>query len=259
MARRVCGFVFAAFAGMAALWSDRALAEPEALSADISAHQVSIKTDFSGASVTIFGAVEFSRQPETAAALYDVVIALHGPNEDIVVRRKEQRFGLWVNGGAVIFKDAPSFYAVLSTRALNAIADEEALARHELGFNRLPLAAADADGGGAEFRRAIIQSKRQDKLYIESPFSVKFTGRSLFRATVDLPTNVPTGDYQAKVFLFRDGVLLDTEQSHITISKAGLGQFIHAEATDRPWLYGAAAVILALATGLAASALLRRG
>ena len=43
---------------------------------------------------------------------------------------------------------------------------------------------------------------------------MSFIGRSLFRASVDLPVNVPIGRYTTNVYLFRDGKLLSTEPEH---------------------------------------------
>jgi uncharacterized protein (TIGR02186 family) len=244
--------------------SPGAVAQKEALDVDLSSHEVSIKTDFSGIKVVVFGAVNNSRQPSAASGFYDVAVVLRGPEQAIIVRRKDRIAGLWVNADSMAFQDVPSFYAVLSTRPLNEIADEAALLRYGIGFESLalvprysvrPHTKAEYDA----FRQAIIDIKKREKLYREEPFSVGFIGTSLFRSTIDLPSNVPVGDYTADVFLFREGKLLSAGQSSITIGKGGIGQFVHKMAFNWPLLYGIAAALVAVVFGLAASAIFRKG
>ena len=61
-----------------------------------------------------------------------------------------------------------------------------------------------------------------------------FIGRSLFRATVDLPVNVPIGRYTADVYLFRDGQVMSKNQSTLEVTKAGFERVIYLLAFNRP-------------------------
>ena len=56
---------------------------------------------------------------------------------------------------------------------------------------------------------------------------MSFIGRSLFRASVDLPVNVPIGRYTADVYLFRDGQLLSKNQSTLKVNKAGFERVVY--------------------------------
>ncbi len=240
-----------------------AAAPKEALDVDLSSHEVSIRTDFSGLKVVVFGAVNNSRQPSAASGFYDIAVVLRGPEEAVIARRKDRIAGVWVNADSMAFQDVPSFYAVLSTRPLNEIADEAALLRYGIGFESLALVPrySEEPHSKAEydaFRQAVIEIKKRQKLFREEPFSVGFIGTSLFRSTIDLPSNVPVGDYSADVFLFREGRLLSTGQSSITIGKGGIGQFVHQGAFGWPLLYGFTAVLIAFVFGLAASAIFRK-
>src|SRR6185437_12570126 len=110
----------------------------------------------------------------------------------------------------------------------------------------------------AKFKEALIRLKQRERLYIQSDFGVAFIGRSLFRATIELPPNVPVGPLVARVYLFKDGRLLGQYKSRVMLERQGLERYIHDTAIGRPLLYGIATVLLAAAAGLTAAFAFRR-
>jgi len=235
----------------------------ERIEADVSSRQIGIESDFAGIQVVVFGAVDHSQQRSAEENLYDVAIVIRGPNEPTVVRQKDRVVGLWVNQAAKVFTDVPQYYAALSTRPLNEIAQQQALKEHQIGFEnlRFKLAEAAAPPTTEEeeaFRRALIRIKEDQNLYQERDFAVAFISRSLFRATVSLPANVPVGVYDVEIFLFKGGDLLDTHQTELRIEKQGLERFIFNLAFQNSLIYGLAGVIIAIIAGLAASAAFRK-
>jgi hypothetical protein len=108
--------------------------------------------------------------------------------------------------------------------------------------------------------------KNTDRIWVMAPAppmgalndGVAFIGRSLFRATVDLPVNVPIGRYTANVYLFRDGQIVSKNQSTLEVSKAGFERMIYLLAFNHPLIYGLLAVALAMLAGLAGWAAFRR-
>jgi uncharacterized protein (TIGR02186 family) len=87
---------------------------------------------------------------------------------------------------------------------------------------------------------------------------VVFTGRSLFRATIALPATVPVGPLTARVFLFHEGKLLSRYQARVVLEREGIERWMFAFAFERPFVYGMVGVLLAVVTGLLASAVFRR-
>ena len=73
-----------------------------------------------------------------------------------------------------------------------------------------------------------------------------------------LPVNVPIGRYTTEVYLFRGGKLLSQSQSSLQVHKVGFERVVYALAFQRPFLYGMLAVLVAVATGLAAWTLFRK-
>ena len=80
----------------------------------LSQDDVAISTRFEGSEILIFGAIKREAPIETEPPL-QVVITVAGPNQVLTVRRKERRFGIWINTDTVEVDAAPSFYAVATS------------------------------------------------------------------------------------------------------------------------------------------------
>jgi uncharacterized protein (TIGR02186 family) len=121
-----------------------------------------------------------------------------------------------------------------------------------IGYGNLDF-GRDTSGDPAEqtFRSSLIRLKQKQRLFQEDDDGVDFVGRSLFRATVGLPVNVPTGRYTTNIYLFRDGQMISRNQSTIEVSKAGFEGVVYRLAHARPFLYGVLGVVLAMLAGLA--------
>jgi len=236
----------------------------ERVEADVSSRRIAIESDFAGIQVVVFGAVDNSKQLYAEQNLYDIAIVIRGPNEPTVVRKKDRTMGLWINQAATVFNDVPEYYAALSTRPLTEITSTEVLERHQVGFDNLRLSRPDGTAPALSreqeqpFRKALIRLKEGQRLYQERSFAVAFISRSLFRATVSLPANVPVGVFEVEIFLFRGGELLDTYQTELRIEKSGFERFIYNLAYENSLIYGIVGVLVAILAGLAASAAFRK-
>jgi len=233
--------------------------QAEELVTDLSDHLVAIESNFTGTEILLFGAVE-ADSARIRALPRDIVVVVRGPNEQLVVRRKERRAGIWMNAKAETFTKVPSYYAVVSTRALNLIADDTVLSRHEIGLNRLKLNEKrdKTSNTEANFKTSLVRLKAKDGLYHEVPDGVTFLGDTLFRAKISIPANVQVGYYTTEVFLFRDGKVIHAQTSPLYINKSGFERFIFNLAHRQSLLYGILAVAFALFAGWLASILLRR-
>ena len=232
----------------------------EQVQADLSTREISIQSNFTGIDIVLFGSIDFSRAPSPDESPYDVIMVIRGPSEAMVVRRKEQVAGLWVNGPSKTFPSVPGFYAVLASRPFRAVASEETLKDLGIGFAYVDLSKTDEGAPSAEdaFRASLIRLKTERDLFQESDGGVTFLGRSLFRGSVTLPVNVPVGRYTTQVFLFRDGKLLSQSQSSLQVHKVGFERVVYMLAFRHPFLYGLLAVLMAVTTGLLAWTLFRR-
>ena len=224
---------------------------------------MAVTSSFTGTEIVVFGAVDNSRQQTAEAGLYDVVIVLEGAPTQIVVRRKSKVAGIWINTSSAIFENVPSYYAIVTTRPLEEIADKKVLAEYEIGFSHIrmsPVAGIKefVPGDLKQYREGVVRIKQHDGLYLKGDYKVAFIGRSLFRGTIGLPANVPVGPLVARVYLFREGQLLAKNISKVTLEREGLERLLHDFAFQHSFYYGIATVLLAVAAGLVASRLFGR-
>lgn len=237
---------------------------PESVEVDVSTRSVAVTSSFTGTEIVVFGTVEHSRQPTAEAGYYDVAIILDGTPAPLIARRKAHVAGIWINTRSVRFEDVPSYYAIASTRPVEEIADVRVLDQHRIGFDSVHMTPA-ADQAQMtpeerdEFRRAVIRLKQKESLYQKSDYGVGFIGRSLFRSTISLPANVPVGPLFTHTYLFKDGKLLAKHSNRVILQREGVERFLHNFAFGYPLLYGVFAVFIAVASGLLASVMFKKG
>ncbi|PKP78352.1 MAG: hypothetical protein CVT81_04300 [Alphaproteobacteria bacterium HGW-Alphaproteobacteria-3] len=243
-------------------------ARADQLVTDLSEHQIAIRSNFTGTEILLFGAVEAAR-PGSRALNRDIVVVVQGPSRPMTVRRKEQMAAVWVNHDSVTYPNVPGYYAIASTRPLEVMATPETMKALRIGIENISpgTPAAHAIDGTPQilppddertFWKALIRNMRRDGLYFSVPGGVTFLGQTLFRATVEIPANVPVGLYTAKVYLLQDGEVIDTISSPLYIDKRGVERFIFRMAHTDPLLYGMIAVLLAAFAGWLASAVMAR-
>src|SRR5438552_16453104 len=119
-----------------------ALAVPQAraerLIVSVSNHRVTVTPNYSGEELVLFGSVE--KDASTPAnRSYDLVVTVAGPRADMVTRRKERRFGIWINADYRQFLQVPAYLAIFSNRPIDAIASSEVQRRQQLGMNNVVL------------------------------------------------------------------------------------------------------------------------
>jgi uncharacterized protein (TIGR02186 family) len=108
------------------------------------------------------------------------------------------------------------------------------------------------------FRAALVQLMEKRGLYSEKPNAVTFLTPTLFRASIELPAQVPIGDYEVDVKLFTEGAMIAQTNSGFEIEKFGFEQFVVDTARNHGLLYGLATALMALVTGWIASVVFRR-
>ena len=234
--------------------STRAVAQEhdEPLLIALSTQRIEIDSSFAGTSILLFGATDVAG---------DVVVSVRGPEEPVVVRRKQRSVGIWVNRESIAFRNVPGYYFVSASEPLEDIAPAELLDRKQLGSERVLLEAIwfDTSGDADEFRAALHRDRERDSLYKSEPGIVEFIDERLFRTTIELPAHVPTGDYLVEAMLLVDGGLLSTRTSGFSIEKAGFSADISTFARADEALYGVIAIALALVAGWLGSFAFRKG
>jgi len=234
-------------------------AAPPRLISDISHSKIDIVYSFAGAELLIFGAIQYpggvtpDKRPEIA-------VVVRGPPEAITVRRKARIAGIWLNTSAVRFETAPSFYSVATTAPIEKLVDEQTAAIHELGVGHLQLSPASS--GDAEeirtFEAGFLNLRRKQGLYSDAADGVELTENVLYRARIEIPSEVPVGNYTVETHLIDDGKVVASATRDISIDKSGFERDVYVAAQEHSFSYGVLAVTLALLLGWFAGLFARR-
>lgn len=224
---------------------------------DVSEREIQIRYSFAGEELLLFGAVLYpdGRAPGDQV---DIAVVLKGPSDAMIIREKQQIFGIWVNADSTRLSSVPGFYSVASTRPIKAILDKRTAAIYELGLENIHLSPGEPDASFPRFAAGLRDQRMRQRLFEARPGTVEIVDGALYRASIPVPARVPVGDYTAETFLIRDGRVLAAATRPIRIRKIGFEKFVADTAVDHPFLYGLVAVSLSLLLGWGAGYLFRK-
>ena len=234
-----------------------AAAQDEEVVLGLSQNQVSITANFDGSEILIFGAIK--RETPIPEDPLEVLITVAGPQQELVVRRKARRFGIWVNTDAVEVDAAPSFYAVATSapfeQTISAVED----LRHSVSIPRAirsvgaPMSINDSQA----FSEAVIRIRRDNGLYQLREETVSLREQTLFVTSIAMPASLTEGAYPTRIFLTRGGTVISRYETVIDVRKVGLERWLYNLSREQPLVYGLLSVALAIAAGWSASAAAR--
>ncbi len=221
---------------------------------DVSARTIEIRYSFTGAQLLLFGAILYpgGRVPSDEA---QIAVVVKGPVQPIMVREKHKIAGIWMNADSHRFQSAPGFYAIASSEPIARLVDDRTAAIYELGLDNLQL----SPGGGAlpdkerRFEDGLLDLRKRQGLYSQNPKGVEISEGVLYRARIDIPSQVPVGTYTAETFLIDNERVLAAATREIEIGKSGFERFVSQAARRHAFLYGLAAMLLSLGLGYAAA------
>lgn len=233
-------------------------APAEQIVAGLSRDNIGITASFDGSQILIYGAIK-REAPEPADEKLAVIVTLEGPLGPVTIRKKSREFGIWVNTASVGVAAAPSYYAVATSGPMKEILDPRVDTQQRIS---IPLAMRAFSGplqveDSKPFTEAMVRIRERQGLYKMETGGVHLVDNTLFRADFDLPANLTEGDYKTRIFLLRDGKLVDQYQSAIEVRKVGLERWLYTLAHQDAALYGLLSLALAVFAGWAAAAIFR--
>lgn len=238
-----------------------ALALPQLVAADetivtgLSKNRVEINTNFDGSNILIYGAVKRDT-PAPDGNRLEVIVTVEGPSTPLVLRRKEKVAGIWINRSSVVIDSAPSFYAVVTTGPLPDILSHTEDLRYRISLPQVirAIGISDEAENSPDFVEALQRIRLAEDRYRLEIGRVQLLQETLFRADVDLPSNLSDGNYKVRLFILRGGKVIDSQERYIGVRKAGLERGLFNLAHERPFIYGVISLLLAAFAGWAASA-----
>jgi uncharacterized protein (TIGR02186 family) len=237
-------------------------ARAENVIVSLSTSRVLISSNYTGASIAVFGAVERDAQTVARSGPYQAVVTVRGPRETVIVRQKQQVGPIWVNRAERRFLSAPTFLAVLSSAPFSEVTTEPLRQRLRVGLEAIVAAPGFAfsqhQPGDEPFRAALLRIERREGLYFENERGVAFLTPNIFQANLPLPATASPGYYEVEVAVFADHVLLSRSFTDFEVVKSGFEQQVAVLARDWSVFYGAGAAGVALLFGWLASIVFRR-
>tara|TARA_A100001037_G_C14992289_1_gene563180 strand:- start:176 stop:937 length:762 start_codon:yes stop_codon:yes gene_type:complete len=217
-------------------------ANDQPLLVDLLPKKIEVDSGFTGSTVTLYGVKTLPG---------DIIITLRGPEAPVVVRRKRQVAGIWINRDAVAFRDVPQFYALAASRPIEEIMDPGTLDRNQIGTEHILLNTVwtHTEDEIDNFRNALRRNHTREDMYKPEIGKIVLINDSLFRATLILPASVPTGKYIAETILVHNTEVQSRLQSGLTVEKSGLSAKIFNFARTEGALYGLIAIGAALIAG----------
>ncbi|WP_272004966.1 TIGR02186 family protein [Roseovarius sp. ZX-A-9] len=223
----------------------------------LSKNEIEINTTFDGSEILIFGAIK--RQTAIPEGDLGVVVTIAGPSQTLNVRRKERRFGIWVNVDAVEVDAAPSFYAVATSGPWSEVLSEVEDLRHKISIPRAirSVGAPSTVKDAQSFTDAVIRIRTANRAYKVDEGAVELREDTLFQTSVKLPANLTEGDYATRIFLTREGRVISQYETIIDVRKVGMERWLFALSREQPILYGLMSLAIAIGAGWGASAAFR--
>ena len=236
-------------------------ANPEGIQIGLSTDRVAITADFTGADLTIFGALDNADPLVSRQGRYDVIVVLEGPAragrgapqgphprhvDQHPVRNLRERAGL--------------LFGRHDAHAAGHHRPEELPATVARRRQHLSPAAEEGDDPVTidEFTDALRDRKKATGLYSVRVGGVQFLSQNLFRATLALAPNVPVGTHKARAFLFKNGLFVKETSAQLAIVKSGFEQSIFGFARRLQLLLRPLRGALAMLTGWLGRIVFRR-
>ncbi|MBL0317841.1 MAG: TIGR02186 family protein [Alphaproteobacteria bacterium] len=219
---------------------------------DLSEHEISIDSKFSGKSLILFGAKHIPGS---------MVLLVKGPGTDYTIQKKKKFMGIWVSGKQVIFHDVPSYYMVAHTEDLAGLGDSQLLKNLQIGVDNVDLETDSVLNiqEEEEFKTALKSYLVDHKLIQDFPGEgFGFIDESLFRIPLYFPDTITRGTYTAELYLFDEGRLLAIQSTPLVVNRQGAEAFIFDFAHEYSYSYGIIAVVLALFCGGIANILFKK-
>ena len=230
-------------------------AAAESVVLGLSRDKVAITTSFDGSEILIFGAIKRETEIPDGPPL-EVVVTVSGPSSPVMVRRKENRYGIWVNTDAVEVDAAPSFYAVATSGPLREVLTAVEDLRHKVSIPRAirSVGAPPNILDSKTFTEALIRIRTRARLYQLLEETVAVDEQTLYRTSIRLPAALVEGDYATRIFLTRGGKVISQFQTTIDVDKVGLDRWLYDLSREQPLIYGLMSLAIAIAAGWGASA-----
>ena len=231
----------------------------------LSDRQISIDSGFTGETITIFGNIEpaIGSSEKYVEGTYSIAIIIEGPKQNRVVRKKNKKFGVWLNSEQMVFKKIPSYYWLIANERIKNFSSQGFFSNANLlPQNQPAIVEVSPNNQNVEtrqlFSKELVRLMEQKGLFGINENGVRFHSNTLYSVKIKLPSDVPVGPFLATTYLFKDGNIIDQRSEGFSVRKTGVEKLLGTSAKQFPFAYGVFTVILALFTGWLGGVAFRR-
>jgi hypothetical protein len=233
--------------------------------------RVSISLTFSGERVLLFGSVP--------PGCDDVVAVMEGPRAGSVRLMEKGRIVLfWLGVRQYDLKAAPGLYLVnthcprcdgmatcvhhADVAALNGALENDGIGEDALAGR---IGVTDKGGGSIsdDEKRKILRGywglEEARGLFNVQDNAIRITPSGMFYHVFRLPVAAPEGRYLIRTFFLQGGKLAGIAENELLVRKSGMVGWLSRMSERRPVAYGIFTVCIAIASGLLAGSIFRRG
>lgn len=211
------------------------------LAAGLAEDTINVEVNYTGSRVVVFAATP---QPENETS--GLAVALVGP---VVPHRMIRRTE--AGEQRIEFVAAPQVLAIGAEPEITGTLSPDTMI--EAGLNAqtaaLPrldqLLSPDLDA----WRAAFVNLKMEQGLYTYGAAVFRRFEGGLRRATIELPTNAPPGDYTVRAVAFRDGQVVAESRQEFKLQRSGLDATLFDLSRNHGLIYGFVAVLLGVLVG----------
>ncbi len=227
----------------------------ESLVSDIENKVVEITSNFNGSELFIFGSRVINGN-RVEGSKSGVIIEVIGTLKTRKIRKKERKFGIWVNDSENVLEGVPDFYYINSSDNIKELLSSYEKTNNAIGIrNQLKQTNASVN---SDFVEALIRIKKGKNLYQFREGELEFKDDTLFSTKVILPNNIREGFYIIKTYLTDGNNITNVDKQLLVVKKIGIGNFLFEMAHKAPLIYGSFSILVALLAGWLASETFRR-
>jgi uncharacterized protein (TIGR02186 family) len=242
-------FVLALF-----LFADPASAR---LTAKANHDHITVDFFYHGSTVSVRGVSD----PDT-----DLIIKITSDEGHQTLREKGKVAGLlWTNVGELEINKVPNVYFLHSTRNIEHILSADEINKYVIGYPALErhvaMNAAD-EREKTQWFNEFVKFKESSKLYGTTAGRISLTedkGNQRYYILTQWPYQAPPGNYTVTVYEVKDGKVVETATSNVSVEQVGMVKSIANMAKNDAAEYGFITVFAALSAGFGVGMIFRKG
>jgi uncharacterized protein (TIGR02186 family) len=195
----------------------------------------------------------------------DLIIKVTSDEGQQVLREKGKAGGLlWMNVGELKIDHVPKVYFLHSTRNIEDILSQGEINKYVIGFpaleNHITMNASDVSEKDKWFNE-FVKFKEASKLYGTTTGQISLkqnNGNQNYYILTQWPYQAPPGNYTVTVYAVKDGKVIETATSNVSVEQVGIVKSIAHMAKNNAGEYGFISVFAALSAGFGVGMIFRK-